>query len=89
MNRLCSDALKDFTNPYLAGYGYGLGVRTRIDPSAGSNSSLGEFGWTGGWGSWVLMDPTEKISIIYFQESMPNREEYMHPRIRNIVYSAL
>lgn len=89
MNRLCPTALQEFTNPYLAGYGYGLGVRTRMDPAAGSNSSIGEFGWTGAWGSWVLMDPTEKISIVYFQESMPNREEYIHPRIRNIVYSAL
>jgi len=89
MNRLCPSAMKDFTNPYLAGYGYGLGVRTRMDPAAGSNSSIGEFGWTGGWGSWVLMDPTEKVTIVYFQESIPNREQYMHPRIRNIVYSAL
>ncbi len=89
MNRLCPAAIKDFTNAYLSGYGYGLGLRTRMDPVAGSNSSIGEFGWTGGWGSWVLMDPAEKLSIIYFQESMPNREQYMHPRIRNIVYSAL
>ena len=89
MNRLCPAAMKDFTNPYLSGYGYGLGVRTRMDPSAGSNSSIGEFGWTGGWGGWVAMDPAEKLTIVYFQESMPNREEYMHPRIRNIVYSAL
>lgn len=93
MNRLCPAALADFnsnrTNPYLTGYGYGLGLRTRIEPEVGSNTSLGEFGWTGGWGSWVLMDPTEKISIVYFHQSMPNKEEYIHPRIRNIVYSAL
>ncbi len=89
MNRLCPQALKEFDNPYLAGYGYGLGVRTRMDPAAGSNSSIGEFGWTGAWGSWVLMDPTEKISVVYFQESRPSKEDYIHPRIRNIVYSAL
>jgi len=88
-NRLCPAALADFQNPYLAGYGYGLGVRTRIDQSAGSASSIGEFGWTGGFGSWVSMDPVEKVTIVYFHNSMPNMEEYMHPRIRNIVYSAL
>ncbi|MCR4772427.1 MAG: beta-lactamase family protein [Oscillospiraceae bacterium] len=89
MNRLSEKALKDFRNAYLAGYGYGLGVRTRMEPAAGSNTSVGEFGWTGGFGTWVLMDPKEKLSIIYFHQLMPNREEYIHPRIRNIVYSAI
>lgn len=89
MNRLCPQALKEFENPYLSGYGYGLGVRTRMRPEAGSNTSIGEFGWTGGFGTWVLMDPVKEITIVHMHQSMPNREEYLHPRIRNIVYSAL
>jgi CubicO group peptidase (beta-lactamase class C family) len=89
MNRLCPQALKEFENPYLSGYGYGLAVRTRMHPEAGSNTSIGEFGWTGGFGTWVLMDPAKEITIVHMHQSMPNREEYLHPRIRNIVYSAL
>ena len=90
MNRLPEDIRKaDFENAYHAGYGYGLGLRTRMYPAAGSNTSVGEFGWTGGFGTWVLMDPTAKITIVYGHQGMPNREEYIHPRIRNIVYSAL
>lgn len=90
MNRLPEEIRKaDFENAYHAGYGYGLGLRTRMYPAAGSNTSIGEFGWTGGFGTWVLMYPKEKITIVYFHQSMPNREEYIHPRIRNIVYSAL
>ena len=90
MNRLPEDIRKnDFENAYHAGYGYGLGLRTRMYPAAGSNSSVGEFGWTGGFGTWVLMDPVEKITIVYGHQSMPNQENYIHPRIRNIVYSAL
>jgi CubicO group peptidase (beta-lactamase class C family) len=89
LNRLCPQALKEFENAYHSGYGYGLGVRTRINPAAGSNTSIGEFGWTGGFGTWVLMDPTAEVTIVYMHQSMPNREEYIHPRIRNIVYSAL
>jgi CubicO group peptidase (beta-lactamase class C family) len=89
MNRLCPQALKEFENPYHSGYGYGLGVRTRLQPAAGSNTSIGEFGWTGGFGTWVLMDPTAQVTIVYMHQSMPNKEEYIHPRIRNIVYSAL
>ena len=89
MNRLCPQALKEFENPYHSGYGYGLAVRTRMHPEAGSNTSIGEFGWTGGFGSWVLMDPEKQITIVYAHQAAPNKEEYVHPRIRNIVYSAL
>ena len=89
MNRLSDQAIRDFENPYLSGYGYGLAVRTRMHPEAGSNSSIGEFGWTGGWGTWVLMDPAKKITIVYAHQCVPNKEEYVHPRIRNIVYGAL
>ena len=89
MNRLSPQALADFENPYHSGYGYGLAVRTRMKPEAGSNSSIGEFGWTGGWGSWVLMDPEKQITIVYAHQCVPNSEGYVHPRIRNIVYSAL
>ena len=32
-NHLNEAQLRDFTNSYLAGYGYGLGVRTLIDLS--------------------------------------------------------
>lgn len=33
-NQLNETQLKDFRNSYLAGYGYGLGVRTMMDPGA-------------------------------------------------------
>ena len=39
------------------GYGYGLGVRTLIDKSQGQRSSLGEFGWDGAAGSYIMIDP--------------------------------
>nr|WP_321024766.1 serine hydrolase [Eisenbergiella porci] len=71
------------------GYGYGCGVRTLMDPSAGVNSSVGEFGWTGMLGSYVSIDPAEKLSLVYMHNLFPNREAYIHPRIRNIVYGVL
>lgn len=58
------DAFDDFYHgPY--GYGYGLGVRTLIDKSAGQRSALGEFGWPGACGSYTLMDPAHKLSVFY------------------------
>ena len=89
-NRLNKQQLCDFQNDYLDGYGYGLGVRTMIDRAkGGSNSSLGEFGWTGGSGTWVSMDPEEKTAIVYMHQLTPNMERYHHLRIRACVYGAL
>ena len=88
-NQLNEQQLKELRNPYLEGYGYGCGVRTLMDPSAGVNSSVGEFGWTGMLGSYVSIDPAEKLSLVYMHNLFPNREAYIHPRIRNIVYGVL
>ena len=88
-NRLNETALSEFRGPDLAGYGYGLGVRTHMDPSGGFHSSIGEFGWSGAWGTWVAMDPDAEITIVYFQSANPSLGNELHPRILEIVYSAL
>ena len=77
-NQLNDTQLKDFTNSYLAGYGYGLGVRTMMDPAAGNyNGSIGEFGWTGYAGTWTAIDPSEGFSVVYMHQLEPNMEEYI------------
>lgn len=83
-NQLNETQLKEFNSDYRAGYGYGLGVRTMMDLSAGSNSSLGEFGWSGYLGNWVSIDPVEKTSIVYMHHIMPNMELYTHHRVRAV-----
>ncbi|RKL67847.1 serine hydrolase [Salipaludibacillus neizhouensis] len=89
-NHLEPEQLTYFNWPYLVGYGYGLGVRVLINPSlAGTNSSIGEFGWSGLAGTWVLIDPKEKLSAVYMQQMLPNFEAYHQPRLRNIIYGAL
>ncbi len=88
-NQLNERQLQDFTNPYLDGYGYGLGVRTMINPAAGSNTSVGEFGWTGMMGTYVVIDPAEHTSLVYMHNLNPNNEAYIHPRVRNIVFGNL
>ena len=79
--------------PWFEGYGYGLGVRTLIDKAAsGSNGSIGEFGWTGAAGSWIMVDMDEQIAVTYMHQLFPmndNLQDYCHPRVRNVVYGAL
>ena len=81
---------EDFTNDYLAGYGYGFGVRTLMDKGKGNhNGSLGAFGWTGGSGTWAEADPSEGVSIVYMHNIQPNLEEYHHLRMRAVAYGCL
>ena len=81
---------EDYSNSYLAGYGYGYGVRTMNDPYGGQhNGSLGNFGWTGGSGTWGEADPNEGVSIVYMHNLQPNLEEYHHLRMRAAAYAGL
>jgi len=44
-------------------YGYGLGVRTRTEPTEWG-LPVGEFGWDGAAGSYLMVDPVNKISVV-------------------------
>lgn len=96
-NQLEGQAIKDFRAAwkngweFLEGYGYGLGVRTLMSPEAGGiNGSLGEFGWGGVAGTYILADPEEELAIAYAHQIVPhNLEGYCHPRLKQVVYGAL
>lgn len=84
-NVLTEEQLKDYLNPYEAGYGYGYGFRTLMDKAQGNlNGSIGSFGWTGGFGTWCESDPAEGVSIVYMHNLVPNHERYYHPRVRAV-----
>ena len=81
---------KDFSNDYLAGYGYGYGMRTLMDQYAGAHNGVpGAFGWTGGSGTWAEADPSRGISIVYMHNLQPNLELYHHLRMRAVAYGCL
>ncbi len=90
-NTLTEEMIReDYWNSYLAGYGYGYGVRTMSHPYLGNhNGSLGAFGWTGGSGTWAEADPSEGVSIVYMHNLQPNLEEYHHLRLRATAYGCL
>ncbi|MFS0637836.1 serine hydrolase domain-containing protein [Mesobacillus foraminis] len=89
-NHLQPELLSDYNWEYLKGYGYGLGVRTMMNPALGGiNSSIGEFGWSGLAGTWVTIDPKEQLSAVYMQQMFPNFEAYHQPRLRSVIYGAL
>ena len=89
-NRLTPEQRKTCIWGQLDGYGYGLGVRTHMNPAeSGCLSNIGEFGWCGAAGSTVLIDPKINLSVFYVQHCLNPREGYYFPRLRNVVYSCL
>lgn len=89
-NQLCEEAMKDFNWSHLEGYSYGLGVRTMVDPALGASPSpVGEFGWTGAAGAYMLVDTENKLAVFYAHHMLNNQEYYTAPRLRNIVYSCI
>ena len=73
------------------GYGYGLGVRTRLDQNEGQRSPIGEFGWDGAAGSYVMCDDINHLSIFFAMHvlSWPSCIGSDHAVIRDMVYDAL
>ena len=89
-NQLTPEQMKDYSWRQCAGCGYGLGVRTHMDPAkSGLVCSLGEFGWGGAAGATVIADPSRQLGVFYAQHCLSPREEYYQPRLRNVVYTCL
>ena len=89
-NTLNSEQMGEFNWGQLSGYGYGYGVRTMMNPAAsGALSPVGEFGWGGAAGVWVIIDPKNSMSLVYTQHMLGNNEEYIAPRLRNVAYACL
>lgn len=87
-NQLSETQLDDFHN-LRKGYGYGLGVRTHMQPEiSGSLSPVGEFGWDGAAGAFSMVDTENHISITYFQHAL-NWDIKTHEKLRNLVYEAV
>lgn len=79
---------EDFQN-CKAGYSYGLGVRTNVE---GKFSAVGEFGWDGAAGAYVLLDPDNHLAIFYathVRDHGTYQYDELHPQIRDAVYETL
>lgn len=89
-NTLNEQQMRDFTDDYNKGYGYGYGVRTLIDKSLGNNNgSFGAFGWTGGFGTWCEADPEDGVSIVFMQNLFPALDNNVHGQVRAVSYSII
>lgn len=83
------DGALGFSSPAGKEYSYGLGVRTRVE--ADNSGSIGEFGWDGAAGCYVLIDPEKKLSV-FFSENIHNWPvmwQDIHLTLRDAVYETI
>ena len=89
-NLLTPEMLKVFQVGEMKGYGYGYGVRTLMDPVSGlSNGSIGEYGWEGAAGAWMMADPAERLSAAFMIQDMLPNAKYYNDRLRSVIYGLL
>lgn len=80
-------ALYDIQKQEGPEYGYGLGVRVKINNKRG-RGAVGEFGWGGAAGAYACVDPVHKVSILYVQHVLNHSVcgQVFHPIIRDLAY---
>ena len=90
-NQLCPKGRRSFDSWHRLGYSYALGVRTRVDTRIGGPGALGEFGWDGAAGAWVMIDPSNRLSAFFGMHVLNYGYNYdvIHPTLRGLIYEAL
>ncbi len=72
------------------GYGYGCLMRVLVDQGrAGSQASLGEFGWDGWTGNYFFVDPDKKLTLLYFIQRRGAGTTPVVRKLRAATYGAL
>ncbi len=90
-NQLCPKGRRSFDGWHRVGYSYGLGVRTRVNTHIGGPGALGEFGWDGAAGAWVMIDPSNRLSAFFGMHVLNYGYNYdvIHPTLRGLIYEGL
>lgn len=89
-NHLNSEQMKGFNWESLRGYGYGMLMRTLLNPAnAGCLGSVGEIGWDGWTGNWFCVDPEEKLVILFMMQNASGDSNHFLSKLKNTIYSTL
>lgn len=82
--------IADTMDPSCAGYGFGLGVAVRRQHGiAAMHGSLGDYYWSGVYGTYFWVDPAEELSVV-FMGAVPGLSRLRYRQLmRSLVYQAL
>jgi CubicO group peptidase (beta-lactamase class C family) len=70
------------------GKGFGLGFETVERLGANGYYSVGSFGWGGAYGSTYMVDPAERMIVVFMINQMPNRTD-VASKFPTLVHQAL
>lgn len=72
-----------------AGYGFGLGVAVRTEAGVSHwAGSVGEYEWSGGSGTYFLVDPKEDMFAILMVQT-PSQRGRIQSALKSLIYGAL
>ena len=70
------------------GQGFGLGFYTVERKGGAGLATVGSFGWGGAYGSTYLVDPAERMILLFMIQQLPNRSD-VPAKFPTLVYQAL
>jgi CubicO group peptidase (beta-lactamase class C family) len=70
------------------GFGFGYGFETTERAGVNGKESVGSFGWTGAYGTFYRVDPTERLTIILLTQMLPNGTD-VKEKFWNALYHAV
>lgn len=80
----------DFDWDSIKGYGYGCLMRILVNQGeAGTNASIGEFGWDGWTGNYIIMDPVENLIFMYFIQRCDSGVTPVVRKLRMATYASI
>lgn len=89
-NQIKEHQRKYFNWDSIAGYGYGCLMRNLRDKGvAGTNGSVGEFGWDGWMGAYMTVNPADQTVILFFIQRCGYGCGALTRKIRAMTYGAL
>ena len=90
-NQLGVEGRKSFDEWQRLGYSYALGVRTRVNTAIGGRGQIGEFGWDGAAGAWMMIDPVNHLSAYYAMHvrNFGYCYDVIHPTLRDLIYGSV
>ncbi|MDE6749077.1 MAG: beta-lactamase family protein [Lachnospiraceae bacterium] len=87
-----SPALQDYINQWenLPGYTYANLMRIMKDPGmAVSMSGMGEYGWDGWLGTYMMNDPSNNLTLLIMQQKTDSGTTVYTRKMRNVMFSAI
>lgn len=89
-NQLTEQQRRSMVWDSTRGYGYSCLMRVLLNPGeAGTNASVGEFGWDGWTGNYVTIDPSEDLVFLYFIQRCGAGMTPVVRKLRSATYGAL